>query len=161
MQTIVRHRDEGQATWFLNGLMTTKAEAVETGGAYCLMEHLVTADCNPPMHVQSEEEEAFYVLDGEIEFEVDGTVALGVPGSFALVPRGVPHTFRVLTETARMLVLASAPQGAPNGGLHHFFETVGEPAPTRILPVPAPPDGPALGAAAADHGIEFLPPPAT
>jgi mannose-6-phosphate isomerase-like protein (cupin superfamily) len=161
METIVRHRNEGRTTWFLNGLMTTKAEHAETGGAYCLMEHLLTAAANPPMHVQTDEEEAFYVLDGEIEFEVDGVVASAAPGTFALVPRGAVHTFRVLTDTARMLVIASAPTGAPGGGLHHFFEAAGEPAAAPILPTPREPDPVMLTALAARHGIEILPPPAT
>ena len=158
MQTIVRHRDEGPATWFLNGLMCTKADLTDTGGAYCLMEHLVTADCNPPLHVQHDEEEAFYVLDGEIEFEVDGDVVRAVPGSFALVPRGAVHTFRVLTETARMLVIASAPQGAPGGGLHHFFESAGTPATGPVLPEPQAPDPIALTALASAHGVDLFPP---
>ncbi len=63
-RTFVRHADEGEATWFLNSLVTTKATYAETGGAYCLMEHLLTAAANPPMHVQADEEEAFYVLAG-------------------------------------------------------------------------------------------------
>jgi len=116
METIVRHTDEGEATWFLNGLMTTKASSAETGGAYALTEHLVTSAANPPMHIQTDEEESFYVLEGEVEFEVDGSTVLGRPGSFALVPRGAAHTFRVVSPTARMLVITSAPQGAPEGG---------------------------------------------
>ena len=86
------------------------------------MEHLVTAASNPPMHVQTDEEEGFYVLDGEVEFEADGTVLLGRPGTFAFVPRGAQHTFRVLTESARMLVIASG--GAPDGGLESFTPDV-------------------------------------
>ena len=73
--TIIRERDEGEATWFFNALVTTKASTAETGGAYSLTEHLVTAASNPPMHVQVDEDEAFYVLEGEIEFEVDGDEA--------------------------------------------------------------------------------------
>lgn len=158
METIVRHREEGQATWFLNGLMTTKANHAETGGTYCLMEHLVTAAANPPMHVQTDEEEGFYVLDGEVEFEVDGAVVTATPGTFAFVPRGAAHTFRVLTPTARMLVIASSPTGAPGGGLHHFFEAAGVPAEAPVLPVPEAPDPEVLTALAAGHGIAFLPP---
>jgi quercetin dioxygenase-like cupin family protein len=160
MQTIIRHRDEGRATWFLNALMTTKAETAETGGAYCLMEHLLTADANPPVHLQTDEEEAFYLLDGEIEFTVDGEAAIACAGTFALVPRGAAHSFRVLTPTARMLVITSAPQGAPGGGLHHFFEAVGAPATARVLPMPEAPDLERLGRLAATHGIELLGPPA-
>ena len=94
-ETIVRQRDEGQATWFLNGLMLTKASEAETGGAYCMMEHRITAASNPPPHIHNNEEEAFYVLEGEMEVEVGGEVAtltaggfaLGAPWSAALVPR--------------------------------------------------------------------------
>ena len=57
----------------------------ETGGAYSLTEHLVTAASNPPMHVQVDEDEAFYILDGEVEFEVDGQIVPATPGTFAFV----------------------------------------------------------------------------
>lgn len=159
LEALVRHRDQGEATWFLNSLVTTKATHAETGGAYCLMEHLVTAAANPPMHVQTDEEEAFYVLEGEIEFEVDGAVIPARAGSFAFVPRGAAHTFRVLSPTARMLVIASSPGAAPGGGLHHFFRTAGTPAAARVLPRPEAPDPVALTALAGDHGIDILPPP--
>jgi quercetin dioxygenase-like cupin family protein len=161
METIVRHTDEGDAMWFLNGLMTTKASSAEAGGAYALTEHVVTAASNPPMHVQVDEEEAFYVLEGEVEFEVGGTRAAARPGSFALVPRGAAHTFRVLSPTARMLVITSAPQGAPEGGLYEFFRAVGSPALTRSLPPPVARDPVVVTTVAARHGIEILPPPAS
>ena len=96
--TLIRGRDDGEATWFFNALMTTKASMAETGGAYSLTEHLVTAASNPPMHVQVDEDEAFYILEGEVEFEVDGQVVTATPGTFAFVARGAAHRFRVLTE---------------------------------------------------------------
>jgi len=160
MQTIVRHRDEGTATWFLNSLVSTKAGLPETGGAYALMEHLLTPAANPPMHVHDDEEEAFYVLDGELELEVDGEVVRAVPGTFALAPSGRPHCFRVLTPTARVLVLTSSPAGARNGGAEAFFRAAGVPATAPVLPAPEAPDPVRLTALAADHGIEILPPPA-
>jgi hypothetical protein len=69
------------------------------------------------------------------------------------------HTFRVLTPTARALVIASAPEGAPGGGVHHFFETVGEPATAPVLPVPQARDPVVVATVDAAHGIEILPPP--
>jgi quercetin dioxygenase-like cupin family protein len=159
MDTIVRHTDQGDATWFLNGLMTTKASSTETGGSYSLTEHVVTSASNPPMHIQTDEEEAFYVLDGELEFEVDGTTLPAWPGSFALVPRGAAHTYRVMSRTARMLVITSAPQGAPEGGLYEFFRAAGTPALRRSLPTPTAPDPVAVTTVAARHGIEILPAP--
>jgi uncharacterized cupin superfamily protein len=135
--TLIRSRDEGRATWFFNALMTTKAAMSETAGAYNLSEHIVTAASNPPMHVQMDEDEAFYILEGEIEFEVDGQVALATPGTFAFVARGAAHTFRVLTDTARMLVICS---GKPADNLEDFFLGMGSPATERELPSPGAPD---------------------
>ena len=151
--TLIRNRDEGRATWFFNALMETKATMAETAGAYSLTEHLVTAASNPPMHVQVDEEEAFYILDGEVEFEVDGQVVLATPGTFALVARGAAHTFRVLTDTARMLVICS---GKPTDNLEDFFHSMGDPATERVLPVPGPPDEARLDRLTAQTGIELL-----
>ena len=160
LDTVVSHRDEGPATWFLNGLMTVKASNADTGGAYCLMEHVLTPASNPPMHIQTDEEEAFYVIDGQIEFEVEGQSVIARAGTFALVPRGAAHTFRVLTDTARTLVISStaATGQAPSGGLERFFQSVGTAATSHTLPIPAAPDPVALTAAAAEHGIVILPP---
>ena len=151
--TLIRGRDEGEATWFFNALMTTVASTAETGGAYSLTEHLVTAASNPPMHVQVDEDEAFYILDGEVEFEVDGNVALATPGTFAFVARGAAHTFRVLTDTARMLVICS---GKPADNLEDFFLGMGTPATERRLPEPGAPDESRLVELCARTGIELL-----
>ena len=152
--TLIRGRDEGKATWFFNALMTTVASTAETGGAYSLTEHLVTAASNPPMHVQVDEDEAFYILDGEVEFEVDGNVAVATPGTFAFVARGAAHTFRVLTDTARMLVICS---GKPSDNLEDFFLGMGTPATERRLPEPSAPDETRLVELCARTGIELLP----
>ena len=151
--TIIRGHEEGETTWFFNALMTTKASTAETGGAYSLTEHLVTAASNPPMHVQLDEDEAFFILDGEVELEVDGVVTVATPGSFAFVARGAAHTFRVRTETARMLVICS---GKPSDNLEDFFVGMGEPAPARVLPTPGPPDEDLLMQLCARTGIQLV-----
>lgn len=143
----------------LNGLVITKATVAETGGAYGLIEHVLTPAANSPLHLQTDEEESLYVLDGEIEFEVDETVVLARPGTLAFVPRGTVHRFRVMTETARMLVIVSAPHGAPGGALESFFHRVGETAPAPVLPIPSTPDLDRIGVAAAECGVELLGPP--
>ena len=152
--TMIRTSEQGEATWFFNALVTTKASMAETGGAYSLTEHLVTAASDPPMHVQVEEDEAFYVLDGEIEFEVDGETVLATAGTFAFVARGAAHRFRVLTPTARMLVICS---GKPTDNLEDFFLGMGEPATERALPEPMAPDVDRLMVLTARTGIELRP----
>jgi mannose-6-phosphate isomerase-like protein (cupin superfamily) len=151
--SLVRTADEGEATWFFNALMTTKASIAETAGAYSLTEHLVTSASNPPMHVQTDEDEAFYILDGEVEFVVDGESVVATPGTFALVARGAAHCFRVLTPTARMLVICS---GKPVDNLEDFFLGMGKPATYRGLPTPGAPDERKLVQLCARTGIELV-----
>ncbi len=149
----IRTDDQCEMTWFFNALMTTKASMAETDGAYSLTEHLVTAASNPPMHVQVDEDEAFYVLDGAIEFEVDGEIVVAEAGTFAFVARGAAHCFRVLTPTARMLVICS---GKPTDNLEEFFVAMGEPATARALPEPAAPDLDRLLVLTEQMGIELV-----
>ena len=148
-------------TWFLNSLVTTKATSEETRGAYSLTEHLMTAAANPPRHLHRDEDEAYYVLEGEIEYEIDGDVILTGPGSYGVVPKGSPHLFRVLSPTARVLVIGSASGHSdelPGGGVEGFFRAAGVPAERPELPPPTAPDPVALTATADAHGITIFPP---
>lgn len=67
----------------------------------------------------------------------DVEIALAPPGTFAFVPRSSAHTFRVLTDTARMLVICS---GKPADNFEDFVNGIGEPATARVLPEPSAPD---------------------
>ena len=62
----------------------------------------------PPSHHHDSYDEAFYVLNGEMEFRVHGQTARVPTGSMAWVPRGTTHSFRnPCTEPARMLVVTT------------------------------------------------------
>jgi quercetin dioxygenase-like cupin family protein len=156
-RAVVRHTEQTPSRWFLNGLMTTLVDTDETAGAYCMMEHVVTAASNPPLHVHMVEDEAFYVLEGELELVVGGKSQIARAGTYALAPRGVEHYWRVLSDEARLLVITSG--DAPEGGTHAFFEAVGTAAPARELPTPEAPDPAALAAEAEPRGIVLLGPP--
>ena len=84
-----------------------KAVAATTGGAFSLHERQVPAGGRrPPAHVHPDRTEAFWVLDGEAEFELDGQLTRTGAGGFVLVPGGVAHTFGApATSPARVLVL--------------------------------------------------------
>jgi len=84
-----------------------KAVAASTGGAFSLHERWVPpGGRRPPAHVHPDRLEAFWVLDGPAEFELDGQVTVAETGSFVLVPGDVAHTFGATTRgPARLLVL--------------------------------------------------------
>lgn len=145
--------DEVDPRWFLGCQVWLRAAAADTGGSLGLIEQVVPPGFGSPYHVHHNEDEAFYILEGEVEFEVDGTTVVATPGTFAFVARGAAHLFRVLTPTARMLVICS---GKPSDNLEHFFLNMGQPATTRTLPVPSAPDEERLVALAAQTGIELV-----
>ncbi len=84
-----------------------KATAASTGGAFSLHERRVPAGGRrPPAHVHPDRVEAFWVLDGKTEFELDGQLTVVGAGSFVLVPGGVAHTFGATAgDDVRLLVL--------------------------------------------------------
>ena len=71
----------------------------------------------PPLHDHDDQVDSFYVLDGEIEFEVEGSVHAGGPGTLASIPRGLCHTFRH-THDGRARVLNIH---APDRGFGDFI----------------------------------------
>jgi len=87
--------------------MFFKATHASTNGAFSLMERtLPPGGKKPPPHIHTECEEAFYVLDGEVEFTLGKEIVVGRSDTFVLVPGGVAHTFgNAGTTQARLLVI--------------------------------------------------------
>jgi mannose-6-phosphate isomerase-like protein (cupin superfamily) len=151
---VLRASNEGEALWFRDNRMTIKARATDTGGAYGLVEAWAPAGSGPPLHVHHQDEEAFWILSGQLIIRCGEEEFTAGPGDYALLPRAVPHTFRVQgEEPAHMLTLLS-----PGGG-EEFFALAGGPAEGPGLPAPSTPDIPALIQAGKPLGIEILGPP--
>jgi len=90
--------------------MFFKATRASTNGAFSLMERtLPPGGRKPPPHIHTNCEEAFYVLDGEVEFTLGKEVFLGRRDSFVLVPGGVAHTFGNAGATQARLLVIHAP----------------------------------------------------
>ncbi len=80
------------------------ATANETDGGYFLVEAIVPPGGGPPFHVQTREEEAFYVLEGQLSFYGEDGETVAGPGTYLNIPKGAKHRFRNNSEaTARML----------------------------------------------------------
>jgi mannose-6-phosphate isomerase-like protein (cupin superfamily) len=65
----------------------------------------------PPLHVHPEEDDAFYILEGEIVMIVEEDEIVVGPGTFVLVPPGVGHTFANRTQGVARIVNVHAPAG--------------------------------------------------
>lgn len=144
----------GDTRHLLGTLVTLRADAAATGGAFSLVEIAVAPGQRTPPH-HHEDAESFYVLEGEVTFVLDGRPVTKGPGGFVHVPGGTTHAFRnASADTSRMLGL-----NAPGGPHQRFFEEVGEPVATAdAFPPLSAPDVPGLVAAGARNGITILPP---
>lgn len=150
------HRDQGTSIWMLGHLMTFKATGRETGGAFGLVEQVGEPGTGAPPHVHHNEDEFFYVLEGEADFTLGDRTIKGLPGSFVFLPRGIMHRFENVGTTPCRMLLGVSPAGFEN-----FFAEMGEPAPSLTTPPPGPPDIEKLMTLAQKYNCEImLPAPA-
>ena len=146
---------EGDARWFLGALGTIKSSAETTDGRVAVLEFLWPQGGGSPLHVHRNEDEWFYVIEGEVTFWVGGEVVVAPAGSFLYGPRDIPHTFLVTSAEARFLMVTEPAAFAD------FVRTLSEPAQALTLPPASvqPPDPERMTAIAAEYGIEILGPP--
>jgi mannose-6-phosphate isomerase-like protein (cupin superfamily) len=65
----------------------------------------------PPIHAHTDEDDSFYILEGELTFTVEGEEVVAGPGTFVLVPPGLQHTFKNDTDEVVRMLNIHAPAG--------------------------------------------------
>ena len=147
-------REEGERIWFAGSAMTIKASAATTGGLLSLIETHSPIGHGPPLHVHHDEDEAFYVIEGALEIVCGEERYEAAEGAFAFLPRGIAHTFRVVSDVpVRMLTIAVP------GGLENFFRDAGMPAEHDGFPPPGPIDIERVRRISPRYGAEIVGPP--
>lgn len=142
---------KGDPRWVLDELDTFKATAAQTGGLFALKESRSRRGSGPPLHVHEREDEACYVIDGDVTVFVGDEVLRATAGSWIYLPRRIPHSLRIESDEARTLWLIVP------GGFDSFF--------TELFPSAAnggaaaeQPDLERMAATAARYGVTVLGP---
>ncbi|MFD8019445.1 cupin domain-containing protein [Streptomyces lavendulae] len=117
-----------------------KATTADTGGRLSLLEVTLAKDI--PRHTHHRADECVYVLDGTLDIEFDDRTHSAPRGTFALLPRGVPHALRRASDPPPRVLQISSP-----GGWECYVEdlveagpavlTDGELDPVKINPIAA------------------------
>ena len=150
-------RDEGSHLHVLGQLATIKATAGDVG-SLTAVEVVADRGFGPPVHCHRDEDELVVVLDGEVEFRSGDTVIVASAGACGYLPHGIPHTFQVLSETARMLSVTASVAGSPR--FDKMFEAMGTPTTDPVMPTsPVRVDPGELAAINAAHGVDIVGPP--
>jgi quercetin dioxygenase-like cupin family protein len=118
---------EGERRWFLGTLATIRVPGESVDDRFALIEFLFPRFASPPRHTHPQDE-SYLVLDGLMTVEAAGERFELGPGGTAVVPMGVAHTFRVETDTTRVLVLSTP------AGLERFIRDGSLPATAPTLP---------------------------
>jgi quercetin dioxygenase-like cupin family protein len=151
---LIRAADEGERRWFYGGgIHTWKATSQETGGAFLLFEDLMEQGKRTPLHTHPDSDESMYVLEGEIRMHLDGREHRVAAGGLAVAPRGIPHAFMVVSETARLLCLHTP------GCCQAFYWDASEPIRGEVAGGGTVDFGRVQASARANGGIEILGPP--
>ena len=138
---------EGRLLSVIGERVTCKVVGEETDGAWSLFEVSEPPGGGPPPHSHDGFDEAYYVLEGELELLAGERAVKAGPGSFVTIPRGTIHTYRNNTgETAKFLAW-----GYPSGVEGFFAELDRE---VKSLP----PDVDLVLNIAARHNVRFAPP---
>jgi quercetin dioxygenase-like cupin family protein len=128
------------------------ATGQETGEAFTLVDERAKRGESVPLHRHTEDMESFYVLEGEITLYLGGQPGVRAgAGSFAHVPGGTVHGFRVESESARYLILTTARHG-------EFYRAITLPSRPGGLPSLESVDGAQIRKACAEFGVEFVGP---
>ncbi|MFF9015011.1 cupin domain-containing protein [Streptomyces sp. NPDC014870] len=110
----------GPARWVFGDHYTLKADKENTHGSLGLIEAMVPPGGGPPLHIHHDADEAFYLIEGELEISNEKRRAVVGAGAFIFVPKGKVHAFKnVSDEPAKMLIIFTP------AGFEHFFTELG------------------------------------
>jgi quercetin dioxygenase-like cupin family protein len=148
----VHRPGEAELRWMGETKTYFLATGEQTQGTFCLVDERAGRGESVPLHRHPDDMESFYVLEGQLTLFIgDEPGVLAPAGSFAHVPGGVIHGFRVESETARYLILTTPHHG-------EFYRAITRASREGGLPPVEPIEGSAIEKAAQEYGIEFIGP---
>jgi mannose-6-phosphate isomerase-like protein (cupin superfamily) len=147
------HNEHTQAWWFLDLLVVEHrtAQGMET----VVFEMTLPVGSSPALHVHQSLDDTWYILDGKMVVRCgDDTLVVGA-GYWVSMPRGVPHTFRVVGDhEARILLVHD------NASFRDFIRALGVPAAAHVVPTqPVFPPMDELARVAHAHDLTPIGPP--
>lgn len=148
---IQRTPTEGRTIAVVGDIYRFLATGEETDGKYAMFEAIVPPGGGPPPHIHSREEESFFILEGEITFQVGDEQIIAKAGTFANMPVGSLHSFKNTTDNVARMIISVAP-----AGLEKMFFEIGQPvALGDRVPPPTKAEIERLLAVAPGYGVEI------
>jgi mannose-6-phosphate isomerase-like protein (cupin superfamily) len=142
-------QDQGRPVHVLGANLRIKIASRDTGGMFTVFEGETMPLHGPPLHRHREQDEWWYILEGEYRFEVDGQEIYARDGDIVFAPKGSRHTFQNIGSRPGRTLTTVVP-----GGVDEFFEEL-----ERVAPRGSVPDRAKMLPIFEKHGQELLGPP--
>ena len=143
---------ESELRWMGRTSTFFLATGEQTGGAFALVDERATRGESVPLHRHPDDMESFDVLDGELSLYIgDEPGVRAGAGSFAHLPGGTVHGFRIESEVARYLILTTPRHG-------EFYRAITLPSREGALPPLESIEGSQIKQASKAYGVEFVGP---
>ncbi|AJT67335.1 hypothetical protein T261_5719 [Streptomyces lydicus] len=123
-----------------------KARTSDTEGRLSVLE--TQLDIDIPSHIHHDADEFLYILEGEMEVDLDGATHRLTPGMCVLLPHGIPHALRNASRPPARCLQISSP-----GGWEEFMEDMFEAGP--VVMKDGHPDLGRLNEIGAAYGMEY------
>jgi quercetin dioxygenase-like cupin family protein len=148
----IKHQPRSKRYYFDVGIGSVCLSGADTGGAYCLLDIGLAPEMTVPRHTHTREDEAYYVLSGELEVIVGDEVFILRAGDTLIAPRDIPHQLRNSGDVENHYLIMFSPSG-----FEGFLKATAVPAPDNAV---APTEPPAVAVRnvhelAASYGIQF------
>jgi len=148
----IKHQPRSKRYYFDVGIGSVCLSGADTGGAYCLLDIGLAPGMTVPRHMHTREDEAYYVLSGELEVVVGDEVFILRAGDTLMAPRDIPHQLRNSGDVENHYLIMFSPSG-----FEGFLKATAVPAPDNAV---APTEPPAVAVRnvhklAANYGIQF------
>ncbi len=144
--------EESELRWIGETSTYFLATGEQTGGAFTLVDEQAKRGESVPLHLHWEDMESFYVVEGVITLYIgDKPGVRASAGSFAHLPGGTVHGFRIESDTARYLILTTPRHG-------QFYRAITLPSRAGGLPPLESIDGSQITRASMEYGVEYVGP---
>jgi mannose-6-phosphate isomerase-like protein (cupin superfamily) len=143
---------EGEPYWFYGDLAIVRSP---DGALPIIIEHHIGPGGAAPLHVHTGVDDSFYLIAGELALRCGDQSFVARPGDYVSLPKGVPHTLRVIGNDEAVLL-----QTHDGPDFLHFIRRVGVPA-SQPRPEMATLDFEGMNAVAGETGQPVLGPPMT
>ena len=124
-----------------------KVSGQDTDGALCVFEFTSPGKGGPPSHIHQDQDEWFYVMEGEFDFQVGDDRFRMRPGESVFAPRKIAHVWASVSDKPAKMMIAFQPAGK----MEAFFREIG-----KLTALPSQEEFRRLFR---DHGMELVGPP--